>query len=311
MVFNDSKSYTKDLSCGVPQGSVLGPLLFLIYMNDMPNCLMTSHAILFADDTTLVASSRDPMQLYHDMNLDLDRLCNWFRSNKLSLNTSKTHYMEFFSLQNNTQCVKLEINDEVLVRKSTCKFLGVVLDERLTWSEHIKHIHSKLSGSLYALNRSKNFVPTKSLNTLYHSLVHTHLTYGDLLWGGTFTSHLKRITTCQKKAVRIIHNKPYNYHTSQLFKQSNILKFNDLYEYEVCRHIHDSIGGRIPKPLLKVYSPNFTIHSYNTRQRNYPHTASRGNIIIAKQITHQGIGIWSRQSQNIRNIAPRTHLKEN
>ena len=113
VVFNDSKSYTKDLSCGVPQGSVLGPLLFLIYMNDMPNCLMTSHAILFADDTTLVASSRDPMQLYHDMNLDLDRLCNWFRSNKLSLNTSTTHYMEFFSLPNNTQCVKLEINDEV------------------------------------------------------------------------------------------------------------------------------------------------------------------------------------------------------
>ena len=147
------------------------------------------------------------------------------------------------------------------------------------------------------------------MNTLYHSLVHTHLTYGVLLWGGTFTSHLKRITTCQKKAVRIIHNKPYNYHTSQLFKQSNILKFNDLYKYEVCRHIHDSIGGRLPKPLLKVYSPNSTIHSYNTRQRNYPHTASRRNIIIAKQITHQGIGIWYRQSQNIRNIAPRNSFK--
>ena len=147
------------------------------------------------------------------------------------------------------------------------------------------------------------------MNTQYHSLVHTHLTYGDLLWGGTFTSHLKRITTCQKKAVRIIHNKPYNYHTSQLFKQSNILKFNDLYEYEECRHIHDSIGGRLPTPLLKVYSPNSTIHSYNTRQRNYPHNASRRNIIIAKQIIYQAIGIWSRQSQNIRNIAPRNSFK--
>ena len=77
----------------------------------------------------------------------------------------------------------------------------------------------------------------------------------------------------------------------------------------MCRHIHDSIGGRLPKPLLKVYSPNSTIHSYNTRQRNYPHTASRQNIIIAKQITHQGIGIWSRQSQNIQNIAPRHSFK--
>ena len=160
--FNDSKSYTKDLNCGVPQGSVLGPLLFLIYMNDMPNCLMTSHAIILADDTTLVVSSRDPMQLYHDMNLDLDRLCNWFRSYKLSLNTSKTYYMEFFSQPNSTQCVKPEINEEVLVRKSTCKFLGVVLDERLTRSEHIKHIHSKLSGSIYALNRSKKlFLPNR------------------------------------------------------------------------------------------------------------------------------------------------------
>ena len=77
----------------------------------------------------------------------------------------------------------------------------------------------------------------------------------------------------------------------------------------MCRHIHDAIGGRLPKPLLKVYSPNSTIHSYNTRQRNYPHTASRRNIIIAKQITNQGIGIWSRQSQNIRNIAPRNSFK--
>ena len=149
------------------------------------------------------------------------------------------------------------------------------------------------------------------MNTLYYSLVHTHLTYGVILWGETFTSHIKRITTCQKKAVRIIHNKPYNYHTSQLFKQSNIhvLKCNDLYEYEVCRHIHDSIGGRLPEPLLKVYSPNSTIHSYNTRQRNYPHTASRRNNIIVKQITHQGIGIWSRQSQSIRNTAPRNSFK--
>ena len=96
--------------------------------------------------------------------------------------------------------------------------------------EHIKLIHSKLSGSLYALNTSNNFVPTKSLNTLYHSLVHTRLTHGVVLWGGTFTSHLKRTTTCQKNAVHIIHNKPYNYLTSQLFKQSNILKFNDLYD---------------------------------------------------------------------------------
>ena len=77
-----SRTLYKALSCGVPQGSVLGPLLFLIYMNDMPNCLMTSHAILFADDTTLVVSSRDPMQLHH-MNLNLDKLYNWFRSNKL------------------------------------------------------------------------------------------------------------------------------------------------------------------------------------------------------------------------------------
>ena len=127
--------------------------------------------------------------------------------------------------------------------------------------------------------------------------------------GWNFYFPFKTYNYLPKKAVRIIHNKPYNYHTSQLFKQSNILKFNDLYEYEVCRHIHDSIGGRLPKPLLKVYSPNSTIHSYNTRQRNYPHTASRRNIIIAKQITHQGIGIWSRQSQNIRNIAPRNSFK--
>ena len=109
--------------------------------------------------------------------------------------------------------------------------------------------------------------------------------HGCFIWWIIMSSGID-LTTCQKKAIHIIHNKPYNYHTSQLFKQSNILKFNDLYKYEVCRHIHDSIGGRLPKPLLKVYSPNSTIHSYNTRQRNYPHTASRIIIIIIPLETH-------------------------
>ena len=125
VLFNDSKSYTKDLSCGVPQESVLGPLLFLIYMNEMPSCLIASHAILFTDDTTLAASSRDPMQLYNDMNLDLDSLCNWFTSNTLSLNTSKTHYMEFFSQLNSTQFVKLKINKYSENAKS-CKVLVIM-----------------------------------------------------------------------------------------------------------------------------------------------------------------------------------------
>ena len=180
VTFNGTKSIVQIVTCGVPQGSVLGPLLFLIYMNDLPLCLKASKAILFADDTTLYASSDDIAHLYKTVNHDLENLTDWFRANKLSLNTNKTHYMLF---SHNRQLYPpdqytIQIESNIIDRKNCCKFLGLLIDDKLTWSEHIAYVHSKLSKSLYAMNRSKYLIPSQYLKTLYDSLVQSYLSYG-------------------------------------------------------------------------------------------------------------------------------------
>ena len=153
----------------------------------MPNCLYNSKVILFAEETTLYASSDHTLNLYDLINIDIDNLTDWLRENKLSLNTSKAHYMlispnrEINALNQNT----IKIASDDIERKDCCKFLGIMIDDKLTWSQHIDYIHSKLSRSLYAINRSRYLVPPKYLKTLYDSLVHQYLSYGIALWGGT------------------------------------------------------------------------------------------------------------------------------
>ena len=153
--YNGICSTAQNINCGVPQGSILGPLLFLIYMNDLPNCLCNSKVILFADDTTLYASSDNIVNLYDLINRDLDNLTDWFRANKLSLKSIKTHYMlispnrEINALNQNT----IKIASDDIERKDCCKFLGIMIDDKLTWSKHIDYIHSKLSRSFIVCHK--------------------------------------------------------------------------------------------------------------------------------------------------------------
>ena len=174
-------------------------------MNDLSNCINNSKVILFADDTTLYASSDNIVNLYDLINRDLDNLIDWFRANKLSLNTSKTHFMlispnrEINALNQNS----INIASDEIERKDCCKFIGLMIYDKLTWSKHIDYIHSKLSRSLYAIiHHHRYLVPPKYLKH-YDSLVHQYMPYGIALWGGTCKSYLNKIYISQKKDITI------------------------------------------------------------------------------------------------------------
>ena len=302
VLYNNVKSRTLDITCGVPQGSILGPLLFLIYVNDIANCLNHSKVIVFADDTTIFSSSKSIHSLYKNVNADLAELSNWFRANKLALNVNKSNYMLFRSnatLDTHVGNI-LKIGPDEIEHKTSCKFLGIIIDNQLRWNDHINYINVQISRSVYILKSVKHVLPSKLLKTLYFTMVQPYLTYGIILWGSTFQCYTKQTIVLQKKAIRCIHKAHYNAHTEPLFYRSKLLKLNDLYRFELAKFMFDCINSLLPVPLLTYFTSNANIHSHHTRQINVPHVTQIHGSISAKSLIHKGPKIWSEIPQVIR-----------
>jgi hypothetical protein len=183
----------------------LGPLLFLIYVNDISNSCKYN-ILSFADDTTLYLSHKDLNKLYAEANIGINLLFEWFCANKLALNAQKTKYIVIRPHQKtcNLEDRDIFINDSKLMRighncnETTVKFLGIKIDENLSWKNHVAFVNSKIARALFAIRQCKNFLSHDSLRTLYHALIHPHLLYGILVWGNAGQTNLKKYLSSSK-----------------------------------------------------------------------------------------------------------------
>ena len=180
---------------GVPQGSNLGPLLFLLFSNDIPNCLTTSSCNLYADDTIIYMSGKDPdlvqMALQHDVN----RLIKWFEHNKLTLNVEKSCTISMGTRQKlNSICLDdISINGTALSKVNQAKYLGVTIDKTLNWEAHINNLCIKISPKVELLRRIKYKLNKAQLIDIYGSIIQPHIDYCITLWGYAADIHINKI----------------------------------------------------------------------------------------------------------------------
>ena len=233
---------------GVPQGSTLGPLLFLLYINDVSNCLSTVPR-LFADDTCLILKANNLHDLQIKMNLELNAVRNWVNANKLTINRSKSNYLIISPKCSSNQSneVSLSYNNVAIKQFDSVKYLGIHIDNHLTFEPHISLLSTKLSRSVGVLTRLKNILPSKALLQLYYAIVHPHLLYGLILWGSTNKSYIDKISKLQNKAVRAVTGGKYSGHVTSIYKQLKLLKLKDLFNLEVAKFVFKFSNNLLPE----------------------------------------------------------------
>jgi len=293
-VYYGTSSSKKNITCGVPQGSILGPLLFLLYINDIVNVSKILLPILYADDTNLFLNGKSISQLIKTLNNELINLVKWLNANKLSLNVDKTHYMIFSSKNKKVQVdesLKVTINNVEIERVHITKFLGVLVDDKLNWKQHVSYIKGKVSKAVGILCKARKVLNENTLVTLYNSLLYPYLTYCIEVWGSCNKTELNAILKLQKRALRIIASANYKAHTNVFFKKYKILNIYQIHDYCILLFMFKFHKCMLPSLFQSMFT--YVSNAYNTRQLGRLCVPLGKSTTINNTIRFIGVKLWN------------------
>ena len=292
--YNGVSSTKRDIVCGVPQGSILGPLLFLIYINDLAHASVKIFSILFADDSNLFLSGKDPNQLIRTMNEELIHIVKWLQVNKLSINLKKTHFMIF--RRRKVKIVlkeKIVINNVKISQVEKTKFLGVIIDHNLTFINHMKYTKGKIAKAIGILYRGKKFFNDITMKTLYNVFVYPYLMYCVEVWGKNCDSYLEPVLKKQRHALRLITGVSKKTPTTPIREKYELLSLHEIYVYAVQLFMFKVYHKLVPSTFQSFFVKNRDIHDYPTSSSNKYHVPLAKSYYTAKIVRSTGVSTFN------------------
>lgn len=292
------------LECSRARVILICAYLFLIFVNDIVHCSDKLKFILFADDTNIYLQGKDLLEVKSVLNRELTKVLNWIKVNKLTLNSSKTHYMISPSPRNLTAEISIEMDGKSLTQVNEAKFLGVTIDSNLLWKSQLNYIEttmSKLTGIIYKIRNQLNI---NSLKMIYFSLAYPYLLYGSTAWGGAYKTYLDRLFVMQKKLIRsMTHSRLYD-HTTPLFHELKLLKLHDIVHIQSSIFVYNALNT-----FTIDCGFQHTRQNFDTRRPNDLRLPLCRTSHAQKSILVRGVRCWNQLSDEIKTSNTRTSFK--